>query len=146
MDSRPFALALILAACGPAPDYRSSHGVAYFFDEVEWSHEEIEEQETWFLTQVVSNPGYPETRVLEALEQVEVHLKIDPIPCGYSKGCNGLQDYEVLLVRAHACPFQSALTHEMAHWLQQALHGVNDYRHEEVELWKIANSRPRDCP
>lgn len=141
------AAALALIGCGPAPDWTSSNGTRYY-DASRWDPVQIQAQEDWFLAQVLELPGYNPKSVMQAMSEAEVQVWAEPIPCGpASKSglCNGLQDYHRLHVRDLGCPFNSALTHEMAHWIQQ-VQGRDDYAHAEKELWAIADGRAGSCP
>lgn len=81
--------------------------------------------------------GLPATAISEAY--VIVHKKEDDIGCPNSKGCNGYQDGRFLVIRDMGSPGASAVTHEMAHYLQQVLWRIDDYNHEDKELWSIAD-------
>lgn len=147
MKTLLLAVAVLGTGCqtGPVPDLVSEHGVSFFWRGAQWTPEDIAEQENWFLENV---PGdrYPQNKVLEAMSWAEVYLTPDPIPCQGSRTgfCNGLQDYERLHVRDLGCPFNSAYTHELGHWLQQILNR-DDYQHLEKDFWEVADGRPRSC-
>lgn len=129
-------LAVFFLGCGvQQPDYVSSHGVKYFFDTEQWSPESIEAQEQGFLAALPDRYCQGTSR---ALSRTVVFVEPAPIPCA-SGLCNGIEDYNVLWVRDLGSPGRSALTHEMAHWLQEDIFKVVDYRHVEKDLWAAAD-------
>ena len=136
---RSFVLILLLAGCGlRAPDYVSAAGVEYRFEGRAWDSAQIEAQEQGFLRALP--PGYE--RAQDAMREVRVFVYPDKFHCVSSPTgwCNGVQDYQDLSLRALDCPGKSALTHEIAHFLEQYVKGITDYDHVvEPELWKAAD-------
>lgn len=141
-------LTILLAAC-TSPDFVSEAGVRYYYeaDAGHWAPDEINAQEQGFI-QEVAGPNYPMESVRDALAHTEVTITADHVPCPWASetGCNGLQDGYYLTVRNMGCPGASALTHEMAHLLQQTIHGWTDYKHTETALWELAEGmQPGSC-
>ncbi len=92
---------------------------------------------------------FDSTGVMKTVSQVQVYVYAEKIPCGASSPsgyCNGLQDYNRLHVVQRTCPFNSALTHEITHWIQQSLEHQDDYNHVDTGLWAIGDGSPRPCP
>lgn len=142
----------LLSACAPGlvPDIVTEKGVSIFFrGSTTWEKVDVDEQEAWFVARLdrVSN-GYRSWDVDRSLAKVEVDLYDDKIECGRASPtgyCNGLQNYNVLLIRNMGCVFNSAYTHELMHWLQQDIKNYTDYNHEEQNIWPIADGAPRGC-
>ena len=130
-------LPLLLLSCPPAPTYVSSRGVRYYA--CEWDRSAIERQESGFLDAFTALKGQPTASIAEVY--VIVHKKDDDIGCPNGKGCNGYQDGKFLVVRDLGSPGASAVTHEMAHYLQQVLWKIDDYDHVDKELWAIADKQ-----
>lgn len=129
-----------------APDHVTGSGVQIIYksDKTWWKPEQIDKQELHLLNGLKEAGLYPDAA--EALSQVTAYIYPDKMPCPSSPTgyCNGLQDYTNIYVRDMGCPYNSAYTHELAHWIQQAA-GVDDYNHEEKALWEIADSSPKKC-
>ena len=145
------ALLVLIAAvsCGPAPSYTSSHGAEYWFDGAAWPPAQIEAQEAGFEDSVVSSGLYTREQVERALSTSRVQVYPDKFRCSSSPTtwCAGDEDYEQLSVESDGCPGKSALTHEVAHWLEFQAKGITDYTHTvELELWKAADAeQPGSC-
>ena len=153
MRTLQFAYLAVLSVCSCVgqPDYVSTIGVRYYLPEGStWTHEQIEAQEQGFYWQVAGLPAYGSlTAILKAASGMTVTVHAEKFQCKMSASgyCNGIQDGAFLEVVDLGCPGNSALTHEMAHYLQLALRGVVDYDHTETDLWGIANSQqPGGCP
>lgn len=136
---------LLAAACGehvPNADFRSAMGIRYYWDDSSFEPAQIEAEEEYLLL------GLPEefnsVKVDQALSRTTVHVQSDPIPLkGYPKGVNGYQDHGFLMVRNMGCVFNSALGHEIFHYIQE-VHGIYDINHEDP-FWKYADSAPAKC-
>lgn len=130
-------LSLVLGlSCTPKPAYVSTHNVRYYSDDFAWAPSDIEAQESGFIAEFEKLKGVKADILSEAF--VILHPKEYDIQCP-DKPCNGYQDGKYLVVRDLGAPAVSALTHEMAHYLQWALFGIDDYEHADTELWNIAD-------
>lgn len=143
-----FAIFTICFACSNSADFVSQHGVRLFYQKGanRWDEAQVNNQELYFLDKLKKAGIYLEAD--KALAEAAAYIYPDKIACGSSSPtgyCNGLQDYSSVHVRDMGCPYNSAYTHELAHWVQQAA-GVSDYSHTESMLWNIANSAPEKCP
>ena len=136
-------LVLLLAACGPPPDYVSNRGISYYWQGASWDTNLIEEQEDWLFTRLP--PDLADKPVESELGHVRVLVYPDMLRCS-SGDCWGRQDYSVLHVTARDCPFNSALSHEIGHWMQFFFLKKTEYLHESTNYWYIVDSSPRECP
>jgi len=137
--------ALLLAACSPPPDYVSSYGTEYYFQPgVHWDGWQIEAQESAFIGQLSAITKY--NQALKALPWVHVLVYPDTMHCSWVEGgsCEGFQDGVALYVHGK-CPFESALTHEEMHWIQQYTDGGYDPSHLEPKVWAIADQPAGRC-
>ena len=141
-------LLLTLLACHGvgAPDFVSSRGVSYRYDfqAIPWDPAQIEAQEAGFVGALEDFTYfvYPPVQVSKALSKAQVAVVPDAFPCGIFSDaqCNGLEYDEQIEVRRFDCPAQSALTHELAHWIRQAVRGDPDIAHTDTNLWQAANA------
>lgn len=143
-----FAVLAACLGCSDNADFVSQHGVRFFYQKGAngWNETQINSQESHFLDKLREAGIYPDAE--KALAEATAYIYPDKIPCGSSSPtgyCNGLQDYSNVHVRDMGCPYNSAYTHELAHWVQQVA-GINDYSHTESILWNIADSAPEKCP
>ena len=145
-NMKKFALLLLLAGCRyfPPPDYTSAAGVEYRFEfnTPKWDVSQIELQEQAFIEKISSYPGYTHDDVIRSLGRAYVWVYPSKFGCiasptGY---CSGEQDGLNLDIADLGCPGKSAVTHEMAHWLQQDIYGITDYNHTDKAFWAIADS------
>lgn len=146
-------LAIItLAACGGRqPDWVSPNGSEFFYEEgtPHWDPAQIAHQESSFIEAVSRFPGYPASKVRDAIRQVEVHIYSKPLSCPGSSPsglCSGLEDFQTIKVVNRGCPYNSAFTHEEGHWIQYAVRGVTDYGHTDTAFWKVADAAAGTCP
>ena len=144
-------LLILLCSCGPRATLVSAKGTQIFFKDpdVSWTQETVDEQESWFVDRLdLLGTRYTRQDVEKTLKTLEADVYTQPIQCGSASKtglCNGLQNYNVLLVRDMGCVASSAYTHEMLHWLQQSLHHETDYDHTEPDVWSIADGSPHGC-
>lgn len=129
-------------------DFTAQSGAAYYWRGSQFAPALVEEQEAWFLAKLAAL-HYPPATVATAMRAARIRVYPDKIACsdasptGY---CNGVQSQEQLQVRNMGCPFSSALTHEEAHWIREAVLGDPDSEHKDAALWAIADGAPRACP
>ncbi|MGC4120150.1 MAG: hypothetical protein QM765_37320 [Myxococcales bacterium] len=139
--------ALMASACGRAPDFVTANGVQVFLetDAGALSPNQAERMERYLL-EGVARLGYGDAESRRCLAQASVRVLDADFTCydGRRK-CAGEQWDEVLLVAKAQCPFRSAYVHELAHWLQQCVHGDYDPDHQETRLWAWVNSCPLEC-
>lgn len=125
-----------LSACSPEPALVSALGVEYYGD-VPWSLAEIDRQEAGWLSAIDSLGEYPEAAASLDGAQIAVHPD-EPFDCGgvLANGCN---DGRVSAVRGIVPIGHSAVTHELAHWLDWTI-GRTDYAHEHYLLWLYSDA------
>ncbi|HEY3448670.1 MAG TPA: hypothetical protein VGK67_20095 [Myxococcales bacterium] len=142
------ALAVALAGCGPGPSFVTDHGVQVYLetqDPAALDRSQAQRMEDYLLEGVV-RLGYGKDESLRCLSQAEVRFLDSTFTCwDGQRSCAGEQWDEVLLVAKEQCPFASAYVHELAHWLQQCVHGDYDPDHQETALWAWVNSCPLRC-
>lgn len=141
------ASSCLSTGCSRIPDYTSPNGVSYFYeaDVTPWETSQIDAQEAGFLAAIEVHPGYENSRA--ALAGVSVTVYGAKYHCNTSATgwCDGDEDFANLSVVRLDCPGNSALTHEMLHWLDWTLRGVTDYDHTGP-LWSIADAvQPGGC-
>jgi hypothetical protein len=135
---KKLVLLFLLVGCSP-PDYISTNGIEYYYvGTAPWETTQIETQENGFLQKAMELDGYQDAHTV--LFGVQVYVYPSKFRCiGSPTGwCAGQEDYQILSVVDLGSPGKSAAMHEVAHWLQLKLHGVNDYDHLEVALWNVA--------
>ncbi len=142
MRSASICLAMIGSACLRQPDFTSANGVEYRFETdhpwMPWSPEDINLVEDGLIARVSQIPGYNQDATRTSLRKVQVFIYPSQFRCISSPSgwCNGQEDYQELSVVDMGTPQNSALAHEMIHWLQYDLHGVTDYDHESNDgIW-----------
>ncbi len=140
---------LMILGCVAQPDYTSSHNVKYYFEyETSWDAQQIEHQEAFFINNVSKLDGYPLDKVLFSMREVVVLVYPKPLKCDWvapGAHCNGYQSGHALYLVQLDCVYASALTHEMAHWLQMSIHEGYDPGHTEKLLWDIADLPYGEC-
>jgi hypothetical protein len=130
------------------PDLITSQGIRIRYRDgaLPWEVNQIEAQINGFL---VNTPNICNGENISWLKDVNVYVFPAPIKCGSASTtgyCNGLQGTGRIFVRRFDCPAHSGLTHELMHWLQMVCQNVNDYNHEDLVLWKIADiAYPGGC-
>lgn len=140
---------MLLSGCvsGIPPDYISSNGVEYYLHDAGWDPKDIELQENFFLNNISQVPGYSKSKL--DISQVWVEVKPDAFICTEQRIlCNGTSDVylrQELYIRNMGCPFNSATSHEMAHYLQYFIFNINDYNHTDFNIWSIADLPAGTC-
>lgn len=139
---------VILAACGREADYKSKAGARYYLQGARWKPEDIEAQEKHLLAGLVDGLGFDRVRAASGMERLSVYVMPDRFACSASASgyCNGEELEAMLMVRDMGCPFNSALSHETAHWLLQWSTGSADGSHSMGPLWSLADSAAGVCP
>lgn len=140
-----YGLALLaLTACASPPDYVSQRGATYYFQSAHWRPADIEAQESFFVEHVPA-PWLPRQAAI-AVGRTTVFVFPDTFACmGSPTGrCAEEELTDALNVADRGCPFDSALTHGIAH-VMQGLSGVYDPRHLDLELWQVADSAAGVC-
>ena len=126
---------------GPPPTYVSTHGVPYFESSPnEWHRAEIETQESAFIAN--ASMGLNPPGVVDAVAHtwgvnvVDAAFACSGSPTGR---CNGQELNGELEVVNLGCPYNSALAHEMLHWVFGYLrNGDNDPQHLDP-LWQTVD-------
>lgn len=131
-----FVSVMLFPACRPMPTYVSTNGIQYY-SATKWFRHDIEHQETAFLKAFEKLKGVSPYKSVQGLRVIVTE---EPIDCG-GIDANGCQDNDVIVVKNLGTAYDSALTHEIAHWLQQDLFGITDYEHSDKELWRIADTQ-----
>lgn len=136
-------LTLVVAACEPPPDFVTRHGVAFHLggsDFIAREHAEALEAE---LLAALDDALAPRDQTEACVGRTTVIVNAaGPFPCTAdpSLTCAGEQQGALLTLAATDCPYASAYTHELLHWLQQCLHNVTDYAHEAPQ-WRIIHAQ-----
>jgi len=142
------AVAAALSGCGRTPSFVTGHGVQVFLETSDGAgldREQAEQMEAYLL-EGVARLGYGDARPRRCLAQAQVRLLKSFFTCyDGERRCAGEQWDEVLLVARAGCPFSSAYVHELAHWLQECVHGAYDPDHLETGLWAWVSSCPLRC-
>lgn len=135
---------LALTACSARPDYVSARGATYYFQSAHWQPEQIEAQESHFVEHVPA-PWLPRQAAI-AVGRTTVFVVPDTFACmGSPTGrCSEEELSDALTVADRGCPFNSALTHGIAH-VMQGHAGVYDPQHTDLELWRVADSAAGTC-
>ena len=145
-------LVLTLPTCRPQPDFTTKQGVSVYTNGIDG----IIEANMWHALEfyAVEFPAtvglVSEDDVRNALAWVVIEWEPEPFSCGYYKGkewveglCNGTQDYEHLRVVWYGTVPDTALYHEITHWVMQR-ESVDDPSHKYMEFWdatKFVNDR-----
>lgn len=139
-----------LSGCLGEPDIVSKHGARIYFTEpgITWTQEQVDAREDLFLERMADvglQYGYGPSMVKSVLADTVVLVQLEDWECADFGRCAGEQDGNVLRVEATGCVSTSAYAHEVLHFVQQRFFHFADFKHENTELWRIANAVPRSC-
>jgi hypothetical protein len=136
--------ALLIVACGPQPDFTTPQGVEVYKNGIR----EITPALMWkaielYAIEFPKELGFiSEHKVRNALSWVVLEWEREPFGCWYKKDgrwveglCSGTQDYEYLRVVWFGTIPDTALYHELTHWIMQCEFGIEDYGHQYKEFW-----------
>jgi hypothetical protein len=146
---RLILFSLFLAACGPPPTFITQYDPYYLNStDIKWTAEQAKAQELYLVRNLMSL-GYDYNEVVKNLTKASVYVYDHPVDCPGSSPsnlCNGLEYGAMLMVRDMGCPYNSAVSHEQAHWLRGQIKGDADFYHLDTALWTIADSSDKRCP
>lgn len=157
-------LCIILAACGLEPD---SDGARFSWQSPElqigmlpgpeagFFTPEVFDVSGWHMVRGMADLGYgPLYRMADALASARVEGHTNAFHCiGMPREffCNGQQEDFKLILATHLdaapmCVWDTALTHEMAHFLLEQTTGDADSGHTKADVWALSAVRLGECP
>jgi len=152
-----YLVLLLLVGCQPdntnLPDMVSKHGAKIWFNKdytSSWTIEQVNAQEDFYLDGIASlnDARFTPSNIAATMSSVEATIFGGPWACSNSPTglCNGQEYRNIIYIRDMGCPYASAYTHEMLHWLLEWRTGNTDYYHTLKKFWAVADAHAAQCP
>lgn len=142
---------LILAACGPAPDFVTANGVRFYVQGRVFTLRQANDLEGWF-TSVMERFGISAALLHSYLDGVTVYLWPYPMPhCdptavvddrgdGDEHCANGYYKGGEIHLAIWTCGYDSAYPHELLHRVLERHFGDMDRVHGRADLWSAVRN------
>lgn len=143
------AICIAVAACGDGdPAWRSQDGVTMWKGPLEnyFTPEQVDAHAEHLVIGMASI-GYREDTLRAGMSEAWVDVLPRPIPCiaPPTYHCNGEMLDLTMKVTAMPCVWDTALSHELAHWLLDCATHDPDSGHTQTAVWEVVAERLGTC-